>query len=123
MRWKSIGLGLVVLAGVGAGLGFAWPFTKRGEALKLPGTGGVQEVQLAARVPGRVKEVLVTEADAVKAGQVLVRLEVPELEAQREVLRAKLRGAEADLKKAENGPREEEKEAAREAVKAAQARH
>jgi HlyD family secretion protein len=122
MRWKSLTLAGLLLAGVAAGLGFTWPFGKRDEVLKLPGIVEVHEVLLGPRVAGRVKEVHVIESDLLSEGMPLVTLEVPELEAQRETLRAKIEEAEADLLKAQNGPREQEKEAARSATAAARAR-
>jgi multidrug resistance efflux pump len=73
-------------------------------------------------VAGRVAEVLVTEGDRVEAGQLLVRLEAPELKAQHEQAVARLREAEALLDKANNGARPQEREAAEAAVRAAEAR-
>jgi HlyD family secretion protein len=40
------------------------------------------EVYIAAKIPGRVKEVLVNEGDTVEAGQVVGRMDTEELEAQ-----------------------------------------
>jgi multidrug resistance efflux pump len=122
MRGKLIVLGLVVLAGVGAALGFAWPFGHGPQVLKLPGLVEIHEVRLGPRVAGRVKEVLVREGVVVQAGQALVRLDVPDLEAQRRVLKARVEEAAADYEKAKNGPRSQEKDAARAAAHAARAR-
>lgn len=122
MRGKAIAIVAVLLLGVGAGLGFWWPFGKRDEVLKLPGIVEIHEVRLGPRVAGRVKDVLVTEGDFVKADQPLVVLDVPELEAQRRVLEARVREAQADYAKAYAGPREQEKDAAKAAVAAAKAR-
>jgi multidrug resistance efflux pump len=122
MRIKMAVLGLVVLAGVAAALGFAWPFGHRQRVLKLPGLVEIQEVRLGPRVPGRVKEVLVREGEVVRAGQPLVRLDVPDLEVQRRVLKARAEQAAADYEKARAGPRREEKEAAWAAVQSARAR-
>src|SRR5262249_48677343 len=80
VKWIGTGLAVVVLAGVAAALGFAWPFGKRAPELKLPGVVEIHEVRLGPRVAGRVKEVLVTESVVVEAGQVLLRLDVPDLE-------------------------------------------
>ena len=83
MRVKMTVLVVLVVVGVGAALGFAWPFGRRAKELKLPGTVEIHEVRLGPRVAGRVKEVLVKESYIVKAGQELVRLDVPDLEAQK----------------------------------------
>src|SRR5262245_24511987 len=96
MRWKTWTVVAVVLVGVAAGLGFYWPLGRRDEVLKLPGVVEIHEVRLGSRVAGRIKAVLVSEPATVNPGQELVRLDVPELEAQREVLQAKVREAEAE---------------------------
>jgi multidrug resistance efflux pump len=122
MRWKYLVLVGLLLAGVATGLGCAWPFGQRAEVLRLPGIVEVHEVLLGPRVAGRVKEVHVTESDLLSEGMPLVTLEVPELEAQREVLKAKVQEAEAELRKAENGPRQQEKDAAAAAAGVARAK-
>ena len=121
MRWKMVLAGVVVLAALAAGLGFFWPFGRKAEVLHLFGTVEIQEVRLGSKVGGRVAEVRINEGDHVVAGQVLLVLEVPELEAQRDQIEAKVQEAEAQLEKAEHGPREEEKDAARAAMEAAKA--
>ncbi len=122
MRWKAVAVVTFLLAGVAAGLGFFWPWGRHDDVLRLPGVVEIQEVRLGPRVAGRVREVLVQEGDIVKAGQVLVRLEAPELKAQREQAYARLRDAEALLDKARQGPRQREKDAAEALVRAAEAR-
>lgn len=74
------------LAGNGLGDGFA------------SGNGRIEavEIDIAARSPGRIREILVDEGDRVSAGQVLVRMDTDPLTAQR-------REAEAQLKRAEIG--------------------
>jgi multidrug resistance efflux pump len=111
-----------LLVGAALALGLCWPGRHRPAALHLPGTVEVQEVRLGPKTGGRVAEVLAREGELAEAGQVLVRFEAPELEAQCEQWQARLRAAEAQLEKTRNGPRDEEKEAARAAVAAAQAR-
>jgi multidrug resistance efflux pump len=58
----------------------------------------------------------------VTAGQELVRFEAPELDTQRAQLDAQLAAAEAELLKAKNGPRPEEKAEAKAMLDAAEAR-
>jgi multidrug resistance efflux pump len=113
---------VVVVAAVVSGLGFFWPFGRKGSELRLPGTVEIQEVRLGSKIGGRVAAVLVTEGEVVRPGQELVRLEVPELEAQAEQLRARVRTAAAELEEARTGARQEEKEAAQAAEEAARAR-
>ena len=121
MPWKSILAGAALLAAVVVGLGFFWPFHHRKETLRLPGIVEIQEVRLGSKIGGRVAEVCVTEGDIVEPGNVLVRLEVPELEAQRDQCQAKIRSLEAELTKAKNGPRVQEIRRAENDLAAAQA--
>src|SRR5262249_2642831 len=62
------------------------------------------------------------EGQVVEAGQVLVVFEVPELEAQRAQLQAKVDAARAEWEKAKYGPRDEEIAGGRAAAASAQAR-
>ena len=120
LRYRLI-LITLALAALGASAAF-WPFSSRREGLRLPGTVQSQEVRLASKVGGRVGAVLVADGQRVSAGQELVRLELPELEAQREQLRAKLAHARAELYKARNGPLASEVREAEAAYRAADAR-
>jgi multidrug resistance efflux pump len=118
---KAILVGTVVLVALASALGFFWPFGRKPEFLVLPGVVEIQEVPLSARVDGRVAEVLVWEGEVVKPGQVLIRLEDPELGPQRDQVAGELHEAEEQLRKARNGPREEEKQAAKASLESAQA--
>jgi multidrug resistance efflux pump len=110
---------LTALAGA---LGFYCVFGHGPETLEIPGTVEIQEIRLGSRAGGRVARLAVTEGQTFEPGQALVYLEAPELEAQRSHWLARLAAAEAELAKAQYGPREEEKEAARAAVASARAR-
>lgn len=68
----------------------AWPATVSARSV----------AQIAAKVPGRVLEVLVKAGDAVEAGQMLVRLEAQELQARLNQARAALAAAEAQAGRA-----------------------
>jgi HlyD family secretion protein len=115
--WIVLGL-LVVL---GAGLGFFWPF-QASSVLRLAGMVEIQEVRLGSKVSGRVAEVLVQEGQQVSSGTRLVVFEVPELQALRDQLQARLMQAQADYFRVVNGARPEEKQAAQAAANAALAR-
>ena len=116
----------VLSAGVAAaGLAVAgcfWGFGRGGETLRLPGVVEIQEVRLGSKLGGRVAEVLTFEGAEVKPGQPLVRFAMPEMEAQRQQWQARLQASEADLERVKNGPRPEEKDAAKAAAEAAKAR-
>src|SRR5262245_41491004 len=120
MRTRKIVLGIGLLTSVAAALGCWWRLGERGTELRLQGTVEVQEVRLGSKIGGRVAEVLIREGDLVQAGQVLVRLEAPELEAQREQWQARVQAMTAALERMRNGARAEEKEAAEAAAEAAQ---
>lgn len=122
MGWKSVSFALLLVAAGGAALVYFWPFGGPADTLRLPGVVEIQEVRLGSKIGGRVSEVLVAEGDRIQAGQVLVRLETPELEAQREQQHARLQEAESALEKARNGVRQEEKDSARAALESAQAK-
>ncbi len=111
-RKKWLVGGVVLLVATAAGLGFWWPFRSDHEIMRLTGVVEIREVHLGSRVGGRIEGLFVEEGDHIKGGQLLVKLAEPELEAQREQWEAKLREAQAQLKKAEVGPRKEEKDAA-----------
>ncbi len=122
MTWKRWLLLVALLASVAVALGFFSPFRHRPEMLNLYGVVEIQEVRLGSKIGGRVDKVEILEGALVEPGQVLVTFEVPELKAQRQQMQARLGVAEADLEKAENGPRPEEKEAAHRAQESAEAR-
>jgi multidrug resistance efflux pump len=110
-----------LLAALAGTLGFL--FIGRGpEVLEIHGTVEIQEVRLGSRTGGRVVRLAVTEGQWAEPGQILVYLEAPELKAQHGHWLAGLAAAQAELTRARNGPREEEKDAARAAVATARAR-
>lgn len=63
----------------------------------VSGNGRIEavEIDIAAKTPGRVKEILVREGDAVTAGQLVAQMDT-------EVLEAQLHQAEAQLRQAES---------------------
>jgi multidrug resistance efflux pump len=113
---------LAICLSTTSAIGCYWAWGNGSRPIKLPGTVETQEVRLSSRTGGRVKQVAVKEGDLVQPGQVLVSLEMPELEAQREQTVAKLYAAEALLDKARNGARQEERDSALAALQAAEAR-
>ena len=120
-RITAIAVGAVVLTAASAGAAY-WAFHRKPEPLRLPGTVEVQEVRLSSKIGGRVKAVLVREGERLQPGQVLVELEAPELEAQREQAQRKRDQAASSLEKLLTGARPEEVAVADAAVTAAEAR-
>jgi len=60
----------------------------------------VKRVEVKSKVAGKLVELAVEEGDRVEEGQLIARLDVPELEAQRDQMEAQLDGARARLKQA-----------------------
>ncbi len=86
----------------------AWYLYSRGQAaenadLQVSGTVEAEKVSLAAELSGRVVEILAEEGQAVKAGEVLFRLDDSLLQVQRERATAALQTAQANVLVAETG--------------------
>jgi HlyD family secretion protein len=80
-----------------------------------------QEIKLASRVVGRLKEVTVNDGDRIAKGQIVAVLENNDLQAQVEQSRASVLHAQAALERLQNGARPEERAASRAAMDEAQA--
>jgi multidrug resistance efflux pump len=123
MRIRKIILGIGLVTSLAAASGCWWLLGARDTEPRFQGTVEVQEVRLGSKIGGRIAEVLIREGELVPAGQVLVRLEAPELEAQREQWLARVQASSAALDRMRNGARAEDREAAEAAAEAAQARY
>jgi HlyD family secretion protein len=104
---KRMVLAAVAIIGVGllAGFSLNWGRTK---ALAASGTLEARNINVGSKVGGRIVEVLVREGDHVAVGQLLVRFDDAELEAQMLQARGRLESAKANLLKLERGSRPEE---------------
>ena len=104
---KRVILAAVAIMGAGllAGFSLNWGRTK---ALAASGTLEARNINVGSKVGGRIVEVLVREGDHVPAGQLLVRFDDAELEAQVLQARGQLESAKANLLKLERGSRPEE---------------
>lgn len=76
------------------------------------GNGRIEavEIDIAAKMPGRIQEMFVDEGDFVARGQVLVRLDTASLEAQLRQAQAQLQRAEIGVQTAESQVRQREAE-------------
>lgn len=74
----------------------------------LQGQMQMQQTSIAAKVPGRIAKILVTEGDAVTVGQQLIEMDSPEINAKINQARAGKQIAQSQLDKAENGARPQE---------------
>jgi len=80
-----------------------------------------QDIKLASRVVGRLKEVSVNDGDVIRKGQIVAVLENNDLLAQVDQSRANVMHAQAVLERLQNGARPEERAASRAAMNEAQA--
>ncbi|WP_026354441.1 HlyD family secretion protein [Massilia niastensis] len=83
---RRAGITLLVLL-IGAGVAHAWRSAQVQRPLEgfVSGNGRVEavEIDIATRQPGRIAEILVDEGDPVRAGQVVARMDLQSLQAQR----------------------------------------
>jgi HlyD family secretion protein len=135
-RWIVVGVLLIVLVGA-ASLAFkainastevetvrAAKDVSGGDPVALNATGYIvahHEIQVASKVVGRVSWIGVEKGDAVKEGQVLVRLEDEEYRAQLRQAQGQLTSLEAKLAEAQHGSRPEEIDQAKANLEQAQA--
>lgn len=119
---------ILLLAGA-AGLAW-WGITRLGARGELPanviaasGTVEATEMDVSARVPGRIVRLLVDEGDPVKAGQVIATLDSEDLQAQVDQAKGGLASAQAQLRDLQKGSREEQiRQARAEVARAAASR-
>lgn len=78
------------------------------QPITLQGEMEMQSTAIAAKVPGRIAKILVTEGDAVEAGQQLIEMDSPEISAKMNQAQAARDMAQSQLDKAENGARPQE---------------
>jgi HlyD family secretion protein len=107
----------LLAAAVIAGLGFyAWK-TLEGDGLPpgiAKGNGRIEavEIDIATKIPGRIKDILVDEGDFVVAGQVLAHMDTDQLDAQRREAEAQLQRATIAVQSAQSMVTEREAERA-----------
>ncbi|MGO9597845.1 MAG: HlyD family secretion protein [Isosphaeraceae bacterium] len=121
MRWRVLLGVLAALTLTVAGLGWRWASlaAARSKVLKLPGVVEIQEVRLASKQGGRVKQLEVGEGQWVEKDQELLVFEAPELRAKLAQLEAQRDSIQVEIDKANKGSRLQEIEAAAAAADAA----
>lgn len=87
-------------------------FAARPESIILQGVADATDVKISSRVPGRVDKIYVKEGDSVRAGDLLITLDAPDLRAKAIQADAAKKAAGAQQEKAETGARKEEIDAA-----------
>jgi HlyD family secretion protein len=122
-RWLR--RGAIAVALVAVALAAAWASRQLGGgagSLDITGTIEALQVDVSAKISGRIAELRVREGQPVERGQVLARLDTSELDAEARRAEATLAAAEAQRRDLEAGAREWEIEEARARVAQAQAR-
>jgi HlyD family secretion protein len=109
---------LILLLCTGAGIYFGWQhitaakFQDESDVLTLYGNVEIRRVNLGFRVPGRISEILFSEGDAVKKGEIIARLDREPYEDILAVAAAQVEGAKANCDRLETGNRPQEIEQA-----------
>ena len=113
---KKVFWALVLLGLVGVGSAAAWRSWKLSQASALPagivsGNGRIESVQvdIAAKYGGRIKEILAREGDLVEEGQVLVKMDTSELEAELAKDKANLAAERGSRRRGQGRDRERRK--------------
>lgn len=76
-------------------------FFLRDQKILLQGEVVMRQINLSPKVPGRVLEILVSEGDDVKKGDIIAKIDSPEILAKSEQARAVMRGASAQYQTAQ----------------------
>ncbi|WP_058644006.1 HlyD family secretion protein [Pseudacidovorax intermedius] len=113
-RRKTLPLLAIVAGLVVAGL-IGWGFWRASRSAPevFQGQMEAKETDIAAKIPGRIAEVLVREGDRIAAGAPILRMASPEVDAKLAQATAAQQAAQAVAKKAEAGARPQEIEMAR----------
>ncbi len=122
-RLARVSVLLLVVLGGGAAAFYWARFLNAPPAssIKVTGTIEATQVEVSAKIVGRITALLVGEGDRMAVGQLLVRLDGEELSAELRRNEAAVKNAEAQLRDLLAGSRKEEIEEARSAVERAQA--
>jgi HlyD family secretion protein len=113
-KWLIIVVAILILGGLGAA---AWQMFGKDDKNKglVSGNGRIEavEIDIAAKTPGRVKDILVREGEFVTAGQVVALMDTEVLEAQQRQSEAQLKQAQSSVEttRSQLVQRESEKEA------------
>ncbi|WP_238037469.1 efflux RND transporter periplasmic adaptor subunit [Psychrobacter sp. Ps6] len=109
-RMKKILLILFVLGVLGAIAYGLYKSNQHNEpgVITLQGQMQMQQTSIAAKVAGRIANIMVTEGDTVTVGQQLIEMDSPEINAKINQARAGKQIAQSQLDKAENGARPQE---------------
>lgn len=118
---NSLLVGLIAIIAVIVVVSLIGVFAFRPEPLILQGEAEATEYRVSVKVPGRIELFRAEEGDMVKKGDTLAIVDSPEIRAKLAQANAAKRAAEAQNRKAINGARQEQKDAAYEMWQKAEA--
>lgn len=105
---KHIFAAVTVIIGISVIVGYGiHQSIVRSNQLILQGEVDTKSVDLASKITGRVKQIHVKEGDIVKAGQILITLDTPDISAKNDQAKAAVEIARARKLKVDNGSRSE----------------
>ena len=108
LRQRRLGI-LTAFAATLVALGYvATRLSRQTDRIRVSGNIEVTDAELSFKIPGRVQERLVDEGEAVKAGQLIARLDSTELNQEVALRKAEVDAARATLAELEAGSRLEE---------------
>lgn len=108
MKKKDIISLVITLLVFGSVIGLSLWFFNESDTYYLQGQVEAKQINVAPKVPGRVKKVYVQEGDFVKAGELLLELESTEIDAKMAQAQAARSAAQAQSNKAQVGARSEQ---------------
>lgn len=109
LKIVAIVAGLAIVGMIAGGL---WMAANPPKA-PLQGQAEARVIEVAPKIAGRIAEVLVQEGDMVKAGDILARIDIPELTAKLEQVKAQQAAAQAKARLVDEGARKEQIAAAK----------
>jgi len=117
MKKKSLIFIILIIAMVA----FIAVVVKKNNEMIIQGEVDTKTVDLSSKITGRVKKIHIKKGDTVKAGQLLITLDTPDISAKAAQSGATLDLAEAQKEEVYNGTRQEQKTMALNTLKQAQA--
>lgn len=102
-KWRRLVFIVAIIAALGIAAFFAWKALRPKNEAVVSGNGRIEatDIDIAAKLAGRIEKIFVGEGEFVKAGQLLVQMQTDTLEAQQNEARAQREAAIHNAKAAE----------------------
>lgn len=109
---RNLSIGLLIFTAVVAAIAVMGIILLQPSTEYIEGQADVEEYRVSSKVPSRIVRFLVEEGDTVHAGDTLVILDAPDIEAKLQQAQAAEDAAQAKSDEAQNGARKEQVQAA-----------